>query len=243
MRLILRLRLAWLALVMLLPCIWTQAANLQISPVMISFGTGQSAAGIKLQNYGDTPLYGQVRVYVWDQQAGEDVLTPTNEVIASPPIMEIAPKTSQTIRLVRRTGAPAENEKAYRVLIDEIPRSDDSTSGVAIRLQYSVPVFVLSADERAAPALAWTVFRGKDGWMLRVKNTGTMRAQIGATTVRTSTGKEYELTKGLLGYALSGKTREWRLSVDKAAELVGPLDIRTLVNTKAVTASGTVLTD
>ncbi|MDT1862932.1 hypothetical protein FPK50_28105, partial [Acinetobacter baumannii] len=32
-------------------------ANLQISPVSISFQPGQNAAGIQLQNNGDTPLY------------------------------------------------------------------------------------------------------------------------------------------------------------------------------------------
>ncbi len=79
-----------------------QGANLQISPVSISFQPGQNAAGIQLQNNGDTPLYGQVRVYAWDQRDGVDALTPTTQLVASPPIIEIAGKSAQTIRLVRR---------------------------------------------------------------------------------------------------------------------------------------------
>jgi fimbrial chaperone protein len=236
-------RQALFVLASMLCCLLTQAANLQISPVMINFRAGQGAAGINLQNYGETPLYGQVRVYAWDQRNGEDVLTPATEVVASPPIMEIGPKSSQTIRLVRRTAARGAGEQTYRVLIDEIPRGNGPENGVAIRLQYSVPLFVLPADDRATPVLTWTVLRNNGDWTLRVQNTGTLHAQLGATSVRTASGKEYELSKGLLGYALAGKTREWRLPVDKAAQLAGPLAIRAAVNAKAVTATAAVAHD
>jgi fimbrial chaperone protein len=227
----------------MLPSMPVQAANLQISPVMINFHASQAAAGINLQNYGETPLYGQVRVYTWDQQGGEDVLAPATEVVASPPIMEIGPRSSQTIRLVRRTASAAAGEQSYRVLIDEIPRGDGPDNGVAIRLQYSVPLFVLPADDRAAPVLTWTVLRKNGDWTLRVQNTGTLHAQIGATSIGTADNKKYDLSKGLLGYALPGKTREWRLSVDKTADLVGPLTIHASVNARAVTTTGTVAKD
>ena len=86
----------------LLTCSLAHGANLQISPVSISFQPGQNAAGIQLQNNGDAPLYGQVRVYAWDQADGNDALTPTTALVASPPVIEIAPNSTQTVRLVRR---------------------------------------------------------------------------------------------------------------------------------------------
>jgi len=229
----------------LVPMLPAAAANLQISPVSIQFRAGQGAAGISLQNYGDTPLYGQVRVYTWDQQNGQDVLTPAADVVASPPVMEVAARSTQTIRLVRRSGAQPVGEQTYRVLIDEIPRNDNSgaASGVAIRLQYSVPVFALSDDDKAAPKLVWTVLRKDGAWMLRVRNEGKLHAQIGATTLKGADGKEHELSKGLLGYTLAGKTREWRLPVDVKNELGTPgtqLAIRASVNAQPLDASGTV---
>ena len=131
------------------------AANLQISPVMIVLRAGQSATGISMQNLGETPVYGQVRVYQWEQSEGDDVLTPTQEVVASPPILQIGPKSSQVIRLVRRSQQLPSSELTYRILIDEIPREDGGpAAGVDIRLRYSVPMFVLPADERAVPVLA-----------------------------------------------------------------------------------------
>ena len=44
-----------------------QAATLQISPVLVDLAPQQGATGIQLRNPGATPIYGQVRVYAWDQ--------------------------------------------------------------------------------------------------------------------------------------------------------------------------------
>lgn len=238
-------RSVFLFLATLLHLLPAAAANLQISPVSIQFRAGQGAAGVSLQNYGDTPLYGQVRVYAWDQRDGQDVLTPAADVVASPPVMEIAARSTQTIRLVRRNGSPAPAEQTYRILIDEIPRNDSAgdSTGVAIRLQYSVPVFVMPADDKAAPRLDWTLLRKYGAWVLRVRNDGQLHAQIGATTLKGSGGKDHELSKGLLGYVLPGKVREWRLGLDAKAELGAPgtqLPIRANINAQPLDASGTI---
>ena len=219
-------------------------ANLQISPVSISFQPGQNAAGIQLQNNGDTPIYGQVRVYAWDQKDGADVLTPTTSLVASPPVIEIAANSAQTIRLVRRAGAAAANgaEQTYRILIDELPRGDSQQGNVAIRLQYSVPAFVLPADTQAAPALEWSTFQRAGAWHLRAINNGALHAQIGATTLRLGT-QNIELSKGLLGYALPGRSREWQLPPDVAKGMPAPLAIQATVNARAQSASAAVARD
>jgi fimbrial chaperone protein len=224
-------------------------ANLQISPVSISFQPGQNSAGIQLQNNGDTPLYGQVRVYAWDQRDGIDALTPTTQLVASPPIIEIAGKSAQTIRLVRRAvtpvGTPAMPggaEQTYRILIDELPRGDPQQANVAIRLQYSVPAFVLPSDTQAAPQLEWSTFQRAGAWHLRARNTGALHAQIGATSV-TVGSRDVVLSKGLLGYALPGRMREWALPADVAGALPAPLAIDTNVNAKPQSAKAAVARD
>lgn len=221
---------AALAAAFLLGAVPAAAANLQISPVSIAFQPAQAAAGINLQNLGDTPLYGQVRVYAWDQKDGVDVLTPTAEVVASPPIIEVAANSTQTIRLVRRGNGAGAAERSYRILIDEIPRGD-AGAGVAIRLQYSVPVFVAPAAA-AEPALGWTLAQVNGETVLRAANGGALHAQVGATRLRDGSGREVELSKGLLGYALAGRTREWKLPQDKAAGLKGGLTVITTVNAR-----------
>lgn len=213
------------------------AANLQISPVMINLRVGQGATGINLQNLGEAPVYGQVRVYLWEQKDGDDVLTPTQDVVASPPIIQIGPKSSQIIRLVRRSEQLPASELTYRILIDEIPKDDGPASGVDIRLRYSVPMFVLPADERLAPVLAWSVFK-KDGfWMLRVRNSGTQRAQIGALELSNAAGKQFEIASGLFGYVLAGRVREWRLPTSGDADLNGTLAVKANINSRPTSAS------
>lgn len=213
------------------------AANLQISPVMINLRVGQGATGINLQNLGEAPVYGQVRVYLWEQKDGDDVLTPTQDVVASPPIIQIGPKSSQIIRLVRRSEQLPASELTYRILIDEIPKDDGPASGVDIRLRYSVPMFVLPADERAAPVLAWSVFKKEGFWMLRVRNSGTQRAQIGALELSNAAGKQFEIASGLFGYVLAGRVREWRLPTPGDADLNGTLAVKANINSRPTSAS------
>ncbi|MGK5048391.1 fimbrial biogenesis chaperone [Janthinobacterium sp. GB4P2] len=215
-----------------------QGANLQISPVTLTLRAAQSAAGINLQNLGDQPMYGQVRVFAWDQRDGEEVLAPTQELVASPPIVEIAANSRQAIRLVRAQAGPVAQEKTYRVLIDEVSRDDESgRSGVDIRLRYSVPVFVLPAGAPGREMLDWQVFRERGEWMLRIKNSGNVHAQIGAMTFTNQAGKEFVISQGLFGYVLAARMRVWRLPVAREAELDGPLSIAVNVNAKALVAT------
>ncbi len=213
------------------------AANLQISPVTITMRAEQNSAGITLQNLGDKPLYGQVRVFSWDQANGEEALSPTQELIASPPIVEVAPNGRQIIRLVRQASGPLAQERTFRVLIDEVAREvDPERSGVDIRLRYSVPVFVLPAAGAGKEVLEWQVFRKDGEWMLRIKNSGNFHAQIGAMTFKNAAGTDYLISKGLFGYVLAGRMREWRLPVDNDAALDGVLAIAVNVNAKAIIA-------
>jgi fimbrial chaperone protein len=215
------------------------AASLQISPVSLNLRPDQGAAGIALQNMGDAPIYGQVRVYAWDQKDGEDVLTPTTLLVASPPIVQIGARASQTIRLVR-TGANAPGgpgELTFRVLIDEVSRDDAGQgSGIDIKLRYSVPVFVL-AQASAAEVLTWQVARQADGWHLTVTNRGQRHAQIGALSFANAAGKQFSISKGLFGYVLAGRARSWLLPVAADADLAGTLAIQAVINAKPLVAS------
>lgn len=207
------------------------AASLQISPVMVDLQSNENATGITLRNPGDHPLYGQVRVFKWNQTDTADTLTPTQDLIASPPLIQIAPHGEQLVRLVRQATAPATTEQNYRVLIDEIPQPETAeANGVTIRLRYSVPVFVEPAGAVGKPELSWHLLRDAQGWLLRATNAGSRRGQISAVKLITASNKTYTISKGLLGYALAGRTRQWRIDPGQGADLHGALKIRANVN-------------
>jgi fimbrial chaperone protein len=218
-----------------------QAATLQISPVMVDLQSNESATGITLRNPGDKPLYGQVRVFRWDQANQDDTLTPTQELVASPPLIQIGAQADQLVRLVRTASAPVGTEQSYRILIDELPAPDTAAAdGVTIRLRYSVPVFVEPAGKAAMPALSWHLVRDPKGWVLRVDNTGARRAQIAAVQLVDSAGKVHEINKGLLGYALAGRARQWSVPLPADTDLRGAVTIRAAVNSLPLEAVVTV---
>ncbi|QGZ65998.1 fimbrial biogenesis chaperone [Paraburkholderia acidisoli] len=215
------------------------AATLQISPVMVVLPKGANASGLTLRNSGDKPIYGQVRVFRWSQANGEDSLTPTQDVVASPPMIEIGAGGEQLVRLVRTAAAATGSEQSYRILIDELPEPDTTpANGVSIRLRYSVPVFIDPASEPTGePNLSWRVRHTEAGWTLEVENTGRRRAQIAGVEIVNGAGNAYAINKGLLGYALAGCGRQWQLPLPAAADLNGPLKVRAAVNSVQTEAS------
>ena len=229
------------------------AASLQISPVTVEFDTQTSAVGLTLRNPGDQPLYGQVRVFLWDQSDGQDQLSATTDLIASPPLIQIAPHSEQLVRLVRRSPNPAPVEQSYRLLIDELPTPTEAPSGgVTIRLRYSVPVFIAGVGgtmEQAAraasgggtspnitaaanatvPPLEWQLFQRDGKWMLRASNKGVRRAQIANVQIGDARAS-YEINKGLLGYALAGQVREWPVPIPADATLAATESLHAMIN-------------
>ena len=212
------------------------AASLQISPVVIDMAAKQSAASITLTNPGAEPLYGQVRVYKWDQNAHGEQLTPAADIIASPPLIQVAPGSDQVIRIVRPQAGVAPDESSYRLLIDEIaPPASADTNGVVLRLRYSVPVFV-SAAQAGQPDLTWSIPAGSQGVPnLQVSNRGTGRAQIAGVQLLQG-GRVYEVERGLLGYALAQRTRQWPLTEVPPLAAGEPLRVKAQVNGKQIEA-------
>jgi fimbrial chaperone protein len=222
---------AWWTLALLTLTFSARASTLQISPVTLDLSPGESASGITLRNPGDSPLYGQVRVFRWDQANGEDVLTPTTDLVASPPLIQIPAHTDQLIRLVRAIPAPVSAEQSYRLLIDELPAPGEPVAnGVTIRLRYSVPVFVEPSVAAGAPTLSWRLLHNGAQWTLRVDNSGSRRAQIAAVQVFDGTGHAHEINTGLLGYALAGRSRQWPVTLPPDLAMSGTMKVRAQVN-------------
>jgi fimbrial chaperone protein len=93
-------------------------------------------------------------------------------------------------------------------------------------------MFVAPAAASAAPALTFSLGHRDGSLVLRAQNGGALHAQVGATRLRTAAGTDIELSKGLFGYALAGRGREWQLPKDKTAKTEGPLTVIANVNAR-----------
>ncbi|SAL43320.1 P pilus assembly protein chaperone PapD-like protein [Caballeronia peredens] len=214
------------------------AAALQVSPIRLDLSADKPAAALTLHNDGSAPLNAQVRVFAWTQSLDEDHLKRTQAIVASPPIVRIAPNGDQTVRILRVGNAPLAREETYRLLIDEIPNGQSaSATGVRMQLRYSVPVFAGVADERAPP-LALTLER-KDAQagaplMLRAANNTDLHAQLSRVRLEWPDGQSTQLSAGLLGYALPRAARRWPVS--GAPANATSATVHALVNGEPVTA-------
>lgn len=213
------------------------AASLQVSPVTLSFQPGQPALGLTLRNSGDAPLTGQVRVFSWTQDGKDDVLEPVQALVASPPMVVIPQQGEQLVRVVRTNRQPADHELTYRLLIDELPppagtaSSGEVSGGVNFRLRYSIPVFVPLAGAPGEPRLSWSLRQHDGAWYLAAANLGGSHAQLSVVKLIGADGSAFEVSAGLLGYALAGSGREWRLSDKFPAQLAASsLKVQATVN-------------
>ncbi len=198
------------------------AASLHVAPVSVQFTPGQAAATVSLRNDGDQTLRAQVRVFAWSQTGNQDQLDASQALVASPPQVEIAPKATQTVRLVRAAKTTPGQEESFRLFIDEIvdPATAPPT-GLSVQLRYSVPVFVSPAGMKAPKMTVTTSVEGQNV-VLKAQNTGGQHASISAVMVQGDSGDAIMLEPGLLGYVLQGKTMEWKLPIPQRDSAKGP---------------------
>ena len=132
-----------------------QAGQFSVSPVRMYMEPKDRALAVTVTNQDDAQLVMQADLYEWKQKpGGEDVLTATEEIFLSPPILKMAPKSRQVVRLARVTRPQqADREVTYRMVVREIPeaRPPGAGSEVQIALAFSLPIFI--TPKNAKPIL------------------------------------------------------------------------------------------
>lgn len=211
------------------------AASLQVSPTTVTYKQDGKAEVVWLSSTGSDSVTGQVRVYEWTQHDGNDVLVPTRDVIASPSIVSIPEDKTQLVRLIRKTS-PDTKEKAYRLIINELPRSarEKEQTGVQLLLKYSIPVFIPPSKQATVPVvtdssplqgISVSVHQTGERTWLEVDNKRSEHIRLSELEFVPKNGKSRSLHSGLLGYVLAGSHRQW--------DITGPLsegEFRAIIN-------------
>ena len=214
-----RLSLASVAVpVLLLSCHGAMAQALTVAPVTVHMVPSQMATTLTITNAGDTDTAFQLRVLAWSQNGDNDQLSPTDQVLASPPIGSIPAGASQVVRIVLR-HLPQGNEKTYRILFDQIPPpAKPGTVRIALRL--SIPIF---ADPSAgiAPHLQWRLERDGGKITLAAVNDGNAHERVRNIALATSAGSVLKAEDNQSPYILAGATRRWRIVTSNAPPALG----------------------
>lgn len=121
------------------------AGVFSVTPVRIYMTPKDKAVAVTITNEGDDELVMQADLYVWKQKPdGEDELTLTEDMFLSPPIIKLAGKSRQVVRLARMHPAKSEQQLTYRMIVREIPEAKPAKDKVQLQvaLAFSMPVFI-----------------------------------------------------------------------------------------------------
>jgi fimbrial chaperone protein len=191
------------------------AATLSVSPVSFDIIAPRNTAKLSVENRGEDPVAVQIRVLRWEKKDGKDNLIPTKDVVASPPMATLKPKSKYTVRIVRAAKQPVTSEESYRLLVDQLPKlAKQSGSRVSFLIRQSIPVFFTTAELQNA-SLAWSARIEGQKLVLMAQNKGGRRAQLSRIRLKSPAGAFIGAQEGLAGYLLAGSTTQWVQPVPK----------------------------
>lgn len=205
---------ALLAAVLSLPA---QSAQFTITPVRIFMSPRERAVAVTVSNDSDEQVVMQADLYSWQQKPdGSDDLKPTDDLILTPPILKLEPKSRQVVRLARLGPLPADKQQTYRLIVREVPEARNTSQvELQVALAFSLPVFItppgvqrnLSCNvERAARDLVRAI----------CQNSGNAYAQIRSLEMLDARGMKIA-SRDTGGYVLPSIRRSFDLRRDSGA--------------------------
>lgn len=200
----------------------SEASSLRVAPVNVQVTAPATTSLLRVANSGGLPIVAQLRVFRWSQKDGEEVLTPTTDVVVSPPAANIEPGKEQVVRLVRTLESPVVGEESYRILVDELPTSQTGPlNGPTLRvlIRYSIPVF-FNYGLVTEPELVWSAHRSindaDNAIILVARNPADTHVKMTNLRIDSDSLHFAPAGGGLAGYVLPGHEKRWQ--VDMTAE-------------------------
>ena len=214
-----------------------QAGSFSVNPVRVTLSASQTVAAITVRNEGTEATVVQLETQSWTQRDGADVLTPTNDILATPPILTIPPGGTRIVRVGLRRPPEAQREITYRLFLREVPPPQALAQALRVSLLISMPIFVMPSNA-TAPQVQWRAARTRDGQIrLEARNAGTAHIQLGQLDVALAANGEKLTTRSMSEYVLPDNQRSWTVSA-KNAPPAG-----TLLHISSQTDTGTVQSD
>ncbi|PHI31667.1 fimbrial biogenesis chaperone [Budvicia aquatica] len=225
------------------------ASSILIWPIDPVIEDDQNSASLWLENKDDKPVYMQIRVFEWKQSDNDNQYTKQTDIAVSPPFALIEPGKRQLIRLIKNIKVQPNQERAYRIIVDEAPRakkpdeiteSSPASVGINFQMRYSVPLFVSGQgiwtnpdysknrdiQKATAPKLSYRVINQNNRRLLEVKNDGVVHARLSHITNASGSGEKV-LVEGLLGYVLAHSSMTLQLPTN---QINGSEKLQALIN-------------
>lgn len=217
------------------------AGSFTVNPVRLSLSAAQSVAAITVKNVGTEATVVQLETFSWAQHDGHDELNSSNEILATPPIITVAPGASRIIRVGLRRPPDPQHELTYRLFLREVPPPEPVAQGLRVALLINMPVFVVPA-RLAGPSLDWHAIRTRDGNIrIQARNTGPSHVKLGQLDI--AAGSTSVASRNLAEYVLPENQREWTVTAKSAPPVGTLLNISSQADVGPLTATVTLEDD
>lgn len=192
-----------------------EAGTIRVSPIKVFLPTDGKSQVIHVRNPDPTSTLVQVQAVEWTDVERLDQAERAEEILAVPPIFEMGPNSEQVIRLAHRDRGSAGVEKAYRLLITEVPEEVDE-GGVAFAVRLNMPLFVTPTG--AVPQPEWRVHESASGETeLVLANRGSAHLMVKSLELRGAGRADPIFSTDQFVYALAGKEQRWSLGYGQQA--------------------------
>ena len=191
------------------------AATFTVNPTQIFLSGKTTTSLLTLRNDSEETLRFQLTAFAWQQTpSGELSLAPTQDVVFFPALLTLGPKEERRIRVGSTVGA-AEQEKTYRIFVEELPAAaGPQANAVRVLTKMGIPIFIRPAKENATADLRDLSIR--DGSLhFSVNNRGTVHFVPEKVVVRAaSAGGERVGEEELKAwYILAGGRRDFSMAI------------------------------
>lgn len=206
-----------------------------LSPMRVELSVAVPTAVLTLSNPGDAPVSLQIQARAWTQVDGQDQQAPTSDLIFNPAAATIPPGGEQIVRVALRKAPDRERERAYRLLLREVPTAaaavDAPVIGLKLAMAMDVPMFVAPLVASPVPPPELSLQMAGDGQVrLRIANPGQRHLRL--SDVRLTQGDATVVEQSVF-VVLPGAARELLLVPPlrrgslqfKAQSDAGPLDL------------------
>lgn len=190
------------------------ADGLAVNPIRLELEPGQRTGSLNITNDSNETKVLQVTAKRWTQQGDESVYEPATDVIATPVLFRIPPKSRQLVR-VGFVQLPEQitEERTYRIYLTEVPEGEKTGNHVRFLLRLGIPLFLPPRDSH--DQLAWHLLPQGEGILkLSVANKGNRHVRLQGIQLHDRQGMIAEHSS--LDYLLSGSSRSWLLTPQRA---------------------------
>ncbi|MBA0258590.1 molecular chaperone [Stenotrophomonas maltophilia] len=181
------------------------AGSISVGPTTLMADTSAKHVAVTLHNSGDASVRYQVKAVGWDQVTGQNVFSPTTDIVGAPTFVDVPPQSKRTARLMR-VGALGER-RYYRVLLMQLRAPN--VQGVQLLVNQDLPVAFEVAN---APVPQVTVQAVPKGY--RLTNHGQTAARV--SSIGPAGGKPWR--EGALGWTLPGASMTYEAQPGQRAE-------------------------